>query len=239
MDSREARAQAPTAAGGDGGLGLLHDLRSAYLSGDRHESQEHRQERMYRLIAARRDEVTVTLMLMLHDGDPIAYLLNCALLGMRYNKDSEHDIEHAAPPLHEAIVLQSLRMRCQLCDQRGERNCGRKGKRHDVVYKTGVKSGTGAEHRMIEAMGGTVDTNVLCRVDPDTGLFSLPPLEAKKALRQWGEFAVRAPRRFVNREARKGDRWLIREVRHFELYANAGPLTGIVQQDNAAMTPVD
>jgi hypothetical protein len=234
MDSREAGARAPTA-----GLRILDDLHAQYLAGGSHEAPASREQRLYEMLAYRKDEVTMTLLLMTPEGDPCHYVMNNALLGMRYNRDSERVEMHAARPLHQEIVLQSLRKSCAACkaheeDKRAPK-CERQGKYHPIVYKTSTKSGTGQQHRMIVAMGGTVEDNVLCDVDPETGLFTLEPLEAKKALRQWGENAVRATRRWVDREKKKGDRWKIREVRHFELYGNAA-LSGVIRQDVPAMT---
>ncbi len=214
MESREARAVAPTASG----IGLVQDLRSALLAGGSHESPERRADRMFELIEARKDEITMTLLLMMGEGDPVAYYINSALLGMRYSKDSERDELGAAPPLHPVIHLQSLRRHCSLCESE---KCGRVGQYHNIVYRRGTKSGTGAELNMIVAMGGTADDNAECEVDPETGLFDLPPFEAKMALREWGEYAVRATRRWKDRQNQKGDRWKVRELRHHELYANA------------------
>lgn len=242
MARREARDESPTAeetriveenVHQGNGLQLLTDLRTAYLAGGRSESSEAREQRMMAILMRRRDEVTVTLMLMIEGSDDrIAYILNNALLGMRYDVNAERPIAGMAPPLHSTIRLQSLRKRCAGCE---DGSCGRVGKYHDVVYKSGQKSGTGQELKEIVGVGGTVEDNVLCEVDPETGLFSLPPLEAKKALRQWGENAVRATRRWVDRTLKKGDRWKIREVAHYNLYANA-VLSGAIRKDVPAMT---
>lgn len=246
MARREAREESPTAMDAvmdsaideapaaeqyiGSGIAILDDLRNAYLAGGREESIANRERRMHGLMASRRAEVTMTLLLMVDDGGPIANLLNDALLGQRWNADAEKPVASAIP-LHARIELQSLRMRCPRCE---DGSCGRVGKYHDVVYKTGQKSGDKQMHETIQAMGGTVEDNVRCRVDPETGRFSLPPLEAKKALRQWGEHAVRAKRRWVDREHKKGDRWLIREVAHHDKYANA-TIHGAVRQDEQPM----
>lgn len=244
MARREARDESPTAeeirlveenAPAGNGLQLLTDLRTAYLAGGRSESAEDRERRMMAILERRRDEVTMTLLLMVEGSDDrIAYLMNNALLGMRWNADDQRPIQGMAKPLHPVIKLQSLRKKCPQCE---DGSCGRVGKFHDVVYKTGQKSGTAAEHSLILAMGGTVEDNVLCEVDPETGVFTLTPLEAKKALNQWGENAVSPTRRWVDRKERKGDRWKIRELRHHELYANA-VMTGALRKDVPAM-PAD
>lgn len=228
MESRATRDESPTASG----ILLLDDLYAALLAGGRDESSERRESRMHGILRARSDEVTLTLMLMIPDGDPLHYIMNNALLGMRYNNDTKRPEMGAAEPLHRQIVLQSLRKKCPECEGN---KCGRKGKYHDVVYKTSSKPGTASQHRLVTGMGGTLQNNVLCEVDPDTGLFSLPPLEAKKALREWGENVIRPGRRWVNREKKTGDRWKIREVRHFELYANTA-INGAVGRDVPAMT---
>jgi hypothetical protein len=231
MDSREASVRAPTATG----IGLLHELRAALLSGGKDEDAYSRAERMYALFERRKDEVTMTLLLMMAPGDPVAYLLNNALLGGRWNSDMQRDEWGVAPPLHPQIHLKSLRTKCSQCEGN---KCGRKGKYHDITYRAGTKSGTGAELNMITAMGGSADINVLCAVDPDTGEFSLPPMEAKMALREWGEYAVRATRRWVDKANHKGDRWKVRELRHHELYANANLAGSLLHSDVPAM-PAD
>ena len=216
MDTgREASAKAPTAGTG---IRILDDLRATYVAGGPHEAPADRLRRLFTMMEERRDEVTTTLSLMLERVDPIGHYMNLALLGMRYDPDTERDEEGRAEPLHRRIELQSLRMKCPQCEKN---QCGRKGKFHDVVYKTSQKGGTGSERNMITAMGGTVENNVLCEVDPETGRFYLSPIEARKALRQWGEFAVNPKRRWVDRQNRKGDRWKIREVAHYERYAFA------------------
>lgn len=249
MARREARDESPTAdetriveenVHQGNGLQLLTDLRTAYLAGGRSESSEAREQRMMAILERRRDEVTMTLLLMIEGSDDrIAYILNNALLGMRFDVNAERPIPGAAPPLHSRIELQSLRKSCPKCRAYAENEaaprCERQDRYHDVVYKTGQKSGTGQEHRLITAMGGTVEDNVLCEVDPETGRFSLVPLEAKKALTQWGENAVRPTRRWVDRALKKGDRWKIREVAHYNLYANA-VLSGAIRKDVPAMT---
>lgn len=250
MARREAREESPTATetrmeeNQGNGLQLLTDLRTAYLAGGRSESNEAREQRMMSILERRRDEVTMTLLLMIEGSDDrIAYLVNNALLGMRWNADDHRPVMGAAPPLHPEIHLQSLRKSCAKCRAYAENEeaprCERQDRYHDVVYKTGQKSGTGQDHRIITAMGGTVENNVLCEVDPDTGYFTLSPLEAKKALMQWGENAVRPTRRWVTRardgSPPRGDRWLIREVRHHELYANA-IVTGALRKDVPSMT---
>ena len=242
MARREAREESPTAEQvrvvedtrvPGNGLQLLTDLRTAYLAGGRSESNEARERRMMAILDSRADEVTMTLLLMIEGSDDrIAYLINNALLGMRWNADDQRPVMGQAPPLHDRIELQSLRTKCQGCETGA---CGYVGKFHPIVYKSGQKGGTAQEHKIIVAMGGTVENNVLCDVDPETGRFSLSPLEAKKALRQWGEHAVPPTRRWRDRSTQKGDRWLIREVRHHELYANA-VLTGALQKDVPAMT---
>lgn len=224
MESREASAQAPTAAG----LRLYHDLRAAYLQGGRYEGTEAREVRMREIIEGRRDEVTMTLLLMLPDGDPIAYALNNSLLGMKWDGNQERPVVNPdCPPLHPEILLQSLRKSCAKCrayaTEEGAPRCERQDQYHDVTYKTSTRGGTGKELNLISALGGSAENYVLCEVDPDTGYFTLPPLEAKKALREWGENAVRATRRWKDRVNRKGDRWQIREVAHWNLYANAAP----------------
>lgn len=225
------------------GLRLVDDMHAAYLAGGVGESQERREERMYALIAQRQEEVTMTLMLMLSDMDPLHNVLNNALLGLRYSKDMQRP-EFDAVPLFPWIELQSLRKSCPKCRAHKEKpkeapKCERQGQYHNVTYKTGSKSGTAADHRMITGMGGTVENNVLCEVDPETGRFRLPPLEAKKALREWGENVIKAHRRHPEKDPSKGDRWKIREVRHFELYGNAALIGSNVSQDVHSMSVAD
>ena len=227
-----AEAKARARVEGDGGynrlVAVINELRGAYLSGGRHESDTGREVRMNALVVTRADQLTLSLVLMLPDGDPIVYLLNNAFLGMRFSKDlGRPDFTEA--PLFPSIALQSLRVKCAQCS---ENRCGRKGKAHDVVYKTAPKSGTHVEHRLMTSMGGTTDHNVLCRADPETGLFALAPLEAKKALRQWGESVIRPRRRYTQTG---GDRWLIRDVRHYALYG-AGAFTDVTN-DVQPMVP--
>lgn len=215
MASREASAEAPTAARNV--LDVVQELRAAMFAGGRDEPVERREARMHALIYTRRDEITMTLRLMLHDGDPVTYLLNNALLGLRFNKDVERPEAGVASPIHPVIHLQSLRRACPKCEGNA---CGRKGKFHDVTYKTLAKSASSADLGLMTSMGWSTGDHVLCKVDPDTGRFSLPPGEAIKALREWGENAIRAKRRWVDRAAKRGDRWKIREIAHWELYAN-------------------
>lgn len=192
-------------------------------------SIEAKHKRAMEVVQRRRDEATLTLVLS-HPHDYIVNVLNDALLGLRFDRDLEMPVASAVP-VKPLILLQSLRKHCKQCKAN---DCGRQGKYHDIVYKTGTKSGTGAEHRLIAEMGGTPEDNVLCEVDPDTGHFSLPPLEAKKCLRQWGEHIVRP--RFKDRAAKRGDRWLVREVAHHEQYIVNRPAA---LRNDVALTEVE
>ncbi len=96
------------------GIEIVDELHTAYISGGVAEPHAARMERMYGLIAQRKDEITMSLMLMLSDTDPLHDILNNALLGLRYSKDSERP-EFIAKPLFATIELQSLRMSCATC----------------------------------------------------------------------------------------------------------------------------
>lgn len=221
MASREASAlQAPTAYA----ISLVEELRAVQSSlGSL--PQERREERLGEVIRRRKDEATVTLSLVMSEGDFLTYVLNNVLLGMVWNQDLEQPVVSRAP-LHASITLQSLRRSCQACrayeaDNSIER-CPRQGKYHDIVYKTATKSGSGYDHKLVHLMGGQREELVRCEVDPETGHFQLPPLEAKKCLRQWGEYIARP--RWKNKQEQKGDRWVVREVRHHALYKdNSAP----------------
>lgn len=215
MASREASAQqAPTAYA----ITLVEELR-AVQSTLGSLPQELREERLGEVIRRRKDEATVTLSLVMSEGDFLTYVLNNVLLGMVWNADLEQPIVSRAP-LHAAITLQSLLRSCHQCrayeaDESRER-CPRQGKFHDITYKTATKSGSGYDHKLTQLMGGQREDLVRCEVDPETGHFQLAPLEAKKCLRQWGEYVARP--RWKNKQEQKGDRWVVREVRHHELY---------------------
>lgn len=185
-------------------------------------------DRLAGVLRRRADEVTMTLNLMLPEGEYRTYVMNDLLLGMKQDRDTLTPRMGAQPPLHEFITLQSLRKTCGRCkahekDPENAPACPRQGQYHNIVYKTSLKEGTGREHSMLVAMGGTPEVNVECDVDPKTGLFKLTPLEAKKCLRQFGEYAIPERRRWKNKADRSsGDRWLVREPRHHELYTLTG-----------------
>lgn len=169
-----------------------------------------RYDRVMSVIERRASEATLTLVLT-HNVDYVVNVLNDALLGQRYDEEGRPSI--VVPPVKPLIRLESRLMRCPQCEGN---KCGRKGKRHDIVYKTGTKSGTGAEHRQIEHAGGSSIKYIRCVVDPETGLFDLTPAEAKKCLRQFGEPIARP--RWQNTIGKTGDKWIVREVDHFAHY---------------------
>lgn len=177
-----------------------------------------RHEAIMELIKRRKDEATMTLVLTLADDWEVS-MLNDALLGMRMDTNTQVPVVGAARPVHRSIKLQSLKRHCRRCDSK-ESPCGRKGKYHDIVYKTATRSGTFADHKELRMMGGQREETERCEVDPETGLFELEPLEAKKCLRQFGEHIGH---RWVDRKAKKGDRWLVREVLHHRQYVENRP----------------
>ena len=136
-------------------------------------------------------------------------LINDVLLGVVYDRGTLSE-RLGGKPLRKGYQLQSLLKHCPRCDSGG---CKRKGKYHDIVYKTDVKERGGRQLKAMSRDGAELDEMVLCKVDPETGMFleQLDPNEAKKCLRQWGEYGGPKSQRYLNREARTGDKWVVRD----------------------------
>jgi hypothetical protein len=146
------------------------------------------------LIEERRDVVTLTkVLLMSVNGpeSPIRAVLWRALWGIELVPQSGQFFEKAAAfqPLHPETELASLLV-------------GPDGKYQPISIKTGANGPEVTEFS----------------VDPETGAF-LRPCSVRDAvllLKSFGE-SIKQPR-FMDTDRRRGDRWLVRERRHHELY---------------------
>lgn len=224
MDYREASAQAPTDDGP-----IQAEIRNAMQS---YSAVEKKHEACMSVMFRRAADVTMTLALTEKD-DIVKYYLNDGVLGMRQLPGTDTPDMHAFDPVHDSYQLQSLRQRCARCKDNA---CGREGQFHNVTYKTGQKQGNAKELASLRVQGVPVENTRTCEVDPETGLFlkRMSPIETKKILKQFGENVAKP--RWVDRHARKGDRWIVRDCAHWERYVKNRP--AYIHQDEP-MTSID
>lgn len=137
----------------------------------------------------RRIGVTVTEVLL----EPVRIVklrMQRALLGMRIDESSGLDLP-SGKPVMRSVKLRSVVTRCAECAGPDRNDCGRRGLPHDIDYKTGQVEGNAKELRRAASLNGTANLYERVEVDPETGDFELPVLEAIKVLKQFGQHIQR------------------------------------------------